>query len=367
MRRRGSVRPSADDSSAGVWNRDDMHALQRSIDPLQRKLKLRPVMGWLRSPEISSMLCGPPDTIFQRLEGFLSVINIMSGLLLSAIGGSALNPIKVADLPEDVQPIGNVYNVMITFAVVVQACVACYSSYALMVLYGIGNRPELVYRYITHFHLHFSLCEFGTYLPGLTFIGIVPLQAFLNCTGIFRWVAQGVVVVAYLVYHVTFAENIGYASPSSLFGWIFIVAPYKLPFIGRLRADAKRIGKVQMDAAATGVLLGKDRTQDMIIDDESVAEVREASAEEKVVASWAADAVPELAGVRAEKLGRVLVAQGLTPERLQAFARLRSADAMAMLSVLEKVEMTKGERLALATAVLRQAEEEGAGSVSVVR
>ena len=90
MRRRGSVRPSADDSSAGVWNRDDMHALQRSIDPLQRKLKLRPVMGWLRSPEISSMLCGPPDTIFQRLEGFLSVINIMSGLLLSAIGGSAL-------------------------------------------------------------------------------------------------------------------------------------------------------------------------------------------------------------------------------------------------------------------------------------
>ena len=100
MRRRGSVRPSADDSSAGVWNRDDMHALQRSIDPLQRKLKLRPVMGWLRSPEISSMLCGPPDTIFQRLEGFLSVINIMSGLLLSAIGGSALNPIHVADLPE---------------------------------------------------------------------------------------------------------------------------------------------------------------------------------------------------------------------------------------------------------------------------
>ena len=66
-------------------------------------------------------------------------------------------------------------------------------------------------------------------------------------------------------------------------------------------------------------------------------------------------------------LARVLVAQGLTPERLQAFARLRSADAMAMLSVLEKVEMTKGERLALATAVLRQAEEEAVGSVSVVR
>ena len=128
--------------------------------------------------------------------------------------------------------------------------------------------------------------------------------------------------------------------------------------------DAKRIGKVQMDAAATGVLLGKDRTQDMIIDDESVAEVREASAEEKLVASWAADAVPELAGERADKLARVLVAQGLTPERLQAFARLRSADAMAMLSVLE---MTKGERLALATAVLRQAEEEAVGSVSVVR
>jgi len=37
---------------------------------------------------------------------------------------------------------------------------------------------------------------------------------------------------------------------------------------------------------------------------------------------------------------------------------------MAMLSVLE---MTKGERLALATAVLRQAEEEAVGSVSVVR
>ena len=32
------------------------------------------------------------------------MINIMSGLLLSAIGGAALNPIKVADLPEDVQP-----------------------------------------------------------------------------------------------------------------------------------------------------------------------------------------------------------------------------------------------------------------------
>ena len=75
------------------------------------------------------------------------------------------------------------------------------------------------------------------------------------------------------------------------------------------------------------------------------------------------------AGIIADdKLDHALAA-GLVPERLQAFARLRSADAMAMLSVLEmtKVEMTKGERLALATAVLRQAEEEAAGSVSVVR
>ena len=143
------------------------------------------------------------------------------------------------------------------------------------------------------------------------------------------------------------------------------MAPYKLPFIGRLRADAKRIGKVQMDAAATGVLLGKDRTQDMIIDDESVAEVREASAEEKEVAvspPTRCRSLPECAPRRSLACSFPKA----YAQRLQAFARLRSADAMAMLSVLE-VEMTKGERLALATAVLRQAEEEVAGSVSVVR
>ena len=147
---------------------------------------------------------------------------------------------------------------MITFAVVVQACVACYSSYALMVLYGIGNRPELVYRYIL-LPVHFSLCEFGTYLPGLTFIGIVPLQAFLNCTGIFRWVAQGVVVVAYLVTTLTFAENIGYASrlaPGGSSSW------HRTNFRSSAASSGRRrIGKVQMDAAATGVLLGKDRTR----------------------------------------------------------------------------------------------------------
>ena len=87
-----------------------------------------------------------------------------------------------------------------------------------MVLYGIV-RPELVPMNIAHFHLPSMKIHPESELgdaAGAHANGIVDLGDHDDAlrTGIFRWVAQGVVVVAYLVYHVTFAEIRSRISPS---------------------------------------------------------------------------------------------------------------------------------------------------------
>ena len=89
---RDKARP-AEHTVAGVWSKADHRALQRSLDPVHNP-RLKP-LGFLMCPEVSGMLTTQPEAIFDRTAGFLGVVNIMSGLLLSAIAGSGLAPLKV--------------------------------------------------------------------------------------------------------------------------------------------------------------------------------------------------------------------------------------------------------------------------------
>ena len=56
------------------------------------RTRLRP-FGFLTS-EASAMLCLPPAEVHDRLTAMLSSASIVSGLVLSAIAGTALNPIE---------------------------------------------------------------------------------------------------------------------------------------------------------------------------------------------------------------------------------------------------------------------------------
>ena len=263
------------------------------------------------------------------------------------------------DLAEDKQGIGNAYNVIVAITVAIQSAVAMFSSYCLMILYSFGSDPALVYRYVAHMHSFFAMLEFGTFLPALGIFTMVSIQAYLNCTGPFGLIAAGAVALIYLVHLVAFAEGVKRAGPCSLLSWFTLVAPWRT-FDRRIVADGKRLGKVLMDQAASGVLRGLDPDDAMAIDDEAKGgvEMREKSAEEKDLTSWVATAVPELDGARASKLAAALASQGLTPARLRAFAQLPSANATALISILNfaEISLTQGERLGIAIAVLREAE-----------
>ena len=116
-----------------------------------------------------------------------------------------------------------------------------------------------------------------------------------------------------------------------------------------------------MEEAETGPLLGLDRDKDGTIDDEPFDSIvgSSVSPEEAEIARWLEErAVPGMQHARALKLAATLVAQDLPPSRLMAFARLRMTDAAALISVLQfkEIDLTQGERLAIATAILRQAE-----------
>ena len=146
--------------------------------------------------------------------------------------------------------------------------------------------------------------------------------------------------------------------PASAFGWMAIVVPWRA-FDSRLRADSRRVGKVQVDEAASGALQGLVDADRDVAGAGECAETCEPSVAEKEAASWVASAIPELGDARASKLTGALVSEGLTPARLKAFARLRSADATtALIHVLDfaEVSLSRGERLAIATAVLSEAE-----------
>ena len=104
-------------------------------------------------------------------------------------------------------------------------------------------------------------------------------------------------------------------------------------------------------AAEQGVLAGKDEDHDGSVD----RGPREVSPAERELTTFVAAALPDLADPRRGTVVRAMAVEGLTVPRIRAAAK-QSGGYAALLTTLELgsrgVELTRGERLALATAAI---------------
>lgn len=140
-------KPAPTRRAAAAWSPADKACLQRAIDPLHKGFRIQP-FGFLRS-EGSTLLCAPPSEVYERLTSILTNVGIVSGLVLSAIAGAALNPLNLADFPEK-RLAAEAYNVVAAVTVAAQLCVVLYCTFTLYIVISAAHNPTAVYRALVH-------------------------------------------------------------------------------------------------------------------------------------------------------------------------------------------------------------------------
>lgn len=357
MRKRMSTEVQAALSGAadGVWGETDNRALQKLLDPLRSPPKINP-FGVLGS-EARGLICAPKHEVYDRTSNFLNTLNVMGGLVLGAIGGIAISPFKVADLPEEKQALGEIYNVLAYVCVTTQICVVMFSTYMLFLLYAHAHSPEVIYRFLAYGGPLIGACQLAVYMPLLCWLLTLVIAAHINFDVHLRWVCTAAVAAIYTVFHFMFAYCGVRAFPRGMWPWLGLTAPW-LWCSSRVKTDVENFSNMYMAAAASGVLAGKDADQDGVVDG-----IREAASPEHAeLLAWIDRALPpeqtEHARARRALLVQALVEEGLTLTRLIEAVKLPGGFKvlLEMLDLSQNdsgVHMTRGERLALATAAMK--------------
>ena len=165
-----------------------------------------------------------------------------------------------------------------------------------------------------------------------------------------KWACTATVIAIYIFFHVTFGLSSSKAWPRGYWGWAGLTLPY-LFFNDRFRRDVVANSSLYFAAAEQGVLAGKDEDHDGSVD----RGPREVSPAERELATFVAAALPDLVDPRRGLVVRAMTIEGLTVPRIRAAAK-HSGGYAALLQTLELgsrgVELTRGERLALATAAM---------------
>ena len=112
------------------------------------------------------MLCLPPGDIYERLTSMLTNASIVSGLVLSAIAGAALNPLDADDYPGLRRRV-EWYNAVAAVTVATQLCVVLYSTFSLFILTSNAHSPSATYRSLVHMARWIGFLEFMTFVPAM--------------------------------------------------------------------------------------------------------------------------------------------------------------------------------------------------------
>ena len=165
----------------GQWSAADVKYLEQRLaaSPLGKKEIWKP-LEWLNSPDAGLLLCSAKEDVFERTTGYLANLNIMSGLVLSSIISTALDPIDLDDLPPGKRHNGYIYNVLGFVAVVVQISLVLYSTLVLAMMQSLGSNPATTYRFLLYGGRILSLFMFLCFVPNVLVIGIVMIKFNLN-------------------------------------------------------------------------------------------------------------------------------------------------------------------------------------------
>lgn len=333
----------------------DKEALQRSIERLRDAHETMDPFGFLTS-EGTQLLCASPSDAYDRLTTFLSNISIVSGLILSSIAGTALEPIDVDEFAGGKRTLADAFNVIAAVTVIVQLMVVLFSTYTLYLVSASVHTPTAAYRATLHMTRWLGFLEFCSYLPALGVLGLIIIAAQLRCGDVAAWTVLVVTPILWLGFQACFDCMCCRAMPYSAWRWSAVTS-FGIPWLSkRLRTDAKVQGALLLDQAKDGVLGGLDEDNDCRID-----EVVDVAAAELELGSWL-EGVLSVAPTSASLLAQRLFAAGLTHSRMIEAAACPGGftSLCDMLAATGKVGMRPGDALALASAAMRDSQKRSA-------
>lgn len=358
------VHPQANDApQSGVWSAGDRACLQHRLDALHRRFRKQP-MGFLTS-EGSALLCAPQNEIYDRFVSILSNISIVSGLVLSAIAGVALNPYQ----PEKFEAVGKqftaeLYNVVAAITVAGQLCTVLYSTFTLYIVTSTAHTPTAAYRSLAHSLRFLGFLEFMTFVPALGSFVLIMLACHLHCSPMAFYIVLGVVGFSVVSFQLAFNHTMMYAFPYNNWAWgsVFMGAYWLYDYlIGKqwLEKSARAHGERLIAQASEGVLGGLDEDGDYAIDDDDSAPAAAAKSSEAELAAWAGKVLHNLKPTKCGLLARGLHGAGLTRSRmLEAVQHSGGYETLCAMLASSELRLQPGERLALASAAMREAAAE---------
>lgn len=182
---------------------------------------------------------------------------------------------------------------------------------------------DIIYRALAHLGTLFGTFQVGIFIPLILWLAMMILSAHITFKSFYaRWVCTGIVIVIYSIFHLMFTYYTTRAFPRAMWGWLGLTGPW-LFFDSRVKSDVARSSHLYLAGAQKGVLAGKDEDHDGHVD---TSGHHEQTAEEKALAGWVDQSLPELTH-RSEKTRRkllfhALLTEGLTLVRLREAAKL---------------------------------------------
>ena len=338
--------------SATTWSEADRSILQKTIDPLYDAWRKQPA-GFLHS-EATTLLCTPREEVYDRLTSILSTCGIVSGLVLSAVAGVALNPLKAEDFADDKKTVVEIFNVVAALTVATQLCVVLYSTFTLYILISSAHNSAAVYRALMHMQSWIGFLEFSTFVPALGTFVLIVLAAHLHSGR----AASGVVLAACCTlvtgFQTAFCAMCFSAFPYNSWAWA-TVASAAVPWLSpRVERDARNHGELLLAQAKYGVLSGLDEDHNGVIDTEDAEEkLQQQSVSEAELSRWVEGAIGPLQPMDLCMLVEQLLGAGLTRARLVEAARHPGGfQAICIMLESAKISLRPGDRLALASAAM---------------
>ena len=166
---------------------EDMNLLRRHT----RDIRNGTTSAFQGSPTCSALLCLPPEeNPHDRFVAFLSNYVLLTGLILSATIGVALNPIKVESLPEEQQNLANAYNLMAAVLVFMNLVQCTVLTWFLNMTLGMSSHE--IIRVLTHSR-GFVVFEWISNLNMYVILALMLTATHLNSPPIIAWIITGTV------------------------------------------------------------------------------------------------------------------------------------------------------------------------------
>jgi hypothetical protein len=272
-------------SGSAVFDKADKEALQAQLSPLFHDFRARP-FEFLRSSEVSTLLCCPKHEVYDRTMALLGNINLMAGLMLAAVAGAAFNPYDVDVLSPEHQVFGDAYNGLAAASVTIQTSLVFYSMFLLMMTASTSN-PAIIYRMLAHGGYTIGCLQCLSFIPNLGIIFMAALAVKIRSSALGGQITIPLCFGYFLLSYYLFTSQVCRMFPVAGYSWGGLT-----PWVfwkTNLKEDARRQGHFLILDAKNSSLSGMDDDQDGLIDSE-----RDLSEVEQRQVEWTNRILPQL-------------------------------------------------------------------------